>query len=537
MRAMTSRPDPYRLLFGAWLPLVMMALATSVSANGVFYPDLTVELPPKVPTQTACIVHEDGMETLIVESTMQTTDTAEFAWILPIPAEPTSIEQADPGLMPTLRFFYAPKVITPSEVGIGFAVWVFGSSMLIVLSFLVREPRLRDLLIVLMIIFVLSAFAVPNWLEAGTEPLPVDPASLDLLDRQQVGNYDVRTLEVTDAKQFNNWMESEGFRALSDEGLEIVQEYADERWVFLVSSIRKDTDFEALAPHPLKVTFPFEKPVYPMKPTSVSGDNTLVDLYVFADGPYSHPAFELYQLGRAIPVESESQRRLATHTPARRYSTIEYGDLPQMFEPDDKSRVLSRLRADFTPGQMRAQDVVLERGPLDAEPKVFFNPKAIVCLQAKWFLFSLSAFLPFIGMAIRRRKKDSKKPHWKGIAILLVIALGLSGLLGVSRGMGLETIGNTNTVPGGKSVRSPRLLPQMILREAQHEDPAILESRDRLLDYVTQNYENRLMGLSIREEVSPGNITIEKMDNGELVVHYYGERGRVHSYSTAELSD
>lgn len=49
------------------------------------------------------------METLIVESLMDASQSGEHAWILPVPSRPTRLGAIAPGLPETLRHFYGPQ--------------------------------------------------------------------------------------------------------------------------------------------------------------------------------------------------------------------------------------------------------------------------------------------------------------------------------------------------------------------------------------------------------------------------------------------
>lgn len=95
--------------------LLLLAFASflyspqKLQADGKIFPDIAYKIPPKIPSQKAIIVYKDGIEKLIIESSLD-GQGKEFAWIVPLPTKPINFETVSPGLIKTLSFAIQPKI-------------------------------------------------------------------------------------------------------------------------------------------------------------------------------------------------------------------------------------------------------------------------------------------------------------------------------------------------------------------------------------------------------------------------------------------
>ena len=94
-------------VFGNVLALLMVS---SVLANGVYFPQEAYPAMPTIPIQRAIIVYRDGIETLIVESTVD-SESPEVGWILPLPKEPEKLEVADSGMLVSMSMCLRSRLI------------------------------------------------------------------------------------------------------------------------------------------------------------------------------------------------------------------------------------------------------------------------------------------------------------------------------------------------------------------------------------------------------------------------------------------
>ncbi len=77
-------------------------------ADGIFIPPRLV--PLAIPSQRAIVVWRDGVETLVVESTAK-TQSADLGWVLPLPAEPTSLDVMDAETLTSMASCQRPIIL------------------------------------------------------------------------------------------------------------------------------------------------------------------------------------------------------------------------------------------------------------------------------------------------------------------------------------------------------------------------------------------------------------------------------------------
>ena len=87
--------------------VLAFALAPPALADGCFFKNRGFPVPPSIPAQRALIVHRDGKELLVVESTLD-AEGQTFGWVLPLPARPTDLREATPGALDTLDLATRP---------------------------------------------------------------------------------------------------------------------------------------------------------------------------------------------------------------------------------------------------------------------------------------------------------------------------------------------------------------------------------------------------------------------------------------------
>lgn len=82
---------------------ILFALAFLVSTNaiysdGIYLPERAFQKIPEIPTQRAIISYKEGIETLIIESSVS-AEGQSFGWVLPLPVGPTEIGKAPKELL------------------------------------------------------------------------------------------------------------------------------------------------------------------------------------------------------------------------------------------------------------------------------------------------------------------------------------------------------------------------------------------------------------------------------------------------------
>lgn len=259
------------------LAALCFLIPASVLADGCFIPATAFE-KVLIPDQRALIHFDSGNETLVIDTAFKGTGT-NFAWIIPVPAEPV-VEPATTGLFSTLHFLFQPKIVHD----------VFGFYWLEILLGLIiayvawrtRQGRSAlGALAFVALLFLLSSMLLPS---LGYGPATASGDQVNVTSRKRVGVYETATLKSLDGKAILDWLNQNGF-ATPTNLIPAIHSYAKEGWCFVASKIRSDALMQGAAnAHPLTLKFRTQRPVYPLRLTGIDNEPCRIELYVF--GPY-----------------------------------------------------------------------------------------------------------------------------------------------------------------------------------------------------------------------------------------------------------
>lgn len=90
-----------------WRPRPLLALVVGLivafaRADGMYAKGSAVPSEPTVPDQRAIVAWDQGVETLIVESSLR-GGKGSYSWILPLPSVPTLVRPARASVIPLSR--------------------------------------------------------------------------------------------------------------------------------------------------------------------------------------------------------------------------------------------------------------------------------------------------------------------------------------------------------------------------------------------------------------------------------------------------
>ena len=207
----------------------------------------------KQTNQTALILFDGARQELILSADYYSADPLKsIAWILPIPALPTRYETASTELFPALNKWARLK----------------------------RKPRL---------------------LRAKGKGRPTVKSSrrrrplIRLAEPAQVGPYQIQPIQASGVEALttlNKWMESNGFAALPEEGLKY---YLERSWTFLAIKVDPSKDVETLSSkgglQPLRVSFPSERVIFPLKFSTHMGEFS-ARIYVLSSVKFERDDFD-----------------------------------------------------------------------------------------------------------------------------------------------------------------------------------------------------------------------------------------------------
>ncbi len=224
------------LALAALAALLAAARPAAACGCGAFLPrDGSVSIPH----ERALVRVQDGVEEVTLELSVQGR-TSDAALIFPTPSRPTA-RLGQRGIFEELAELTKPQVRVSYRL----------------------LPRFD---------FGMTSGA------AGGAPPPVE-----LLERQQLGPFDVSTLAARDAGALTAWLDANGYK-MAPGTAALLQPYIDQGWTYV--AIRMSGDGGAPLSgwlDPIQISFPTDAPVYPMRLSAGASGPLLVTLYVLAD--------------------------------------------------------------------------------------------------------------------------------------------------------------------------------------------------------------------------------------------------------------
>jgi hypothetical protein len=533
---------PIVALLGAvvWLA----ALPPAANADGIYMPAQAFPAMPEIPVQRALIVHHDGEETLVVESAMK-TESPEVGWILPLPAEPRSLEVADGGMLTTLTVCLGPKVIHDLHDETWTVIVLLVLLVPVVLLSVFRKNGLDMFGVATVAIwFLLLALLSPDLGTAGSTGGPATAGAV-VSSQERVGSYEVSVLRARDGESLSRWLTDNGLRPLDAEAGRIVADYIAEGWCFAVARLRREGDADA-TPHPIMATFPTAKPVYPMRLTALAGSKTHVELYVIADGMAQAKGFALAAADGFQKVTAAQDWRFGWRyhvgrpdglapdplLAARRGTGLVIGSADVARLGWDGC-VVSRLEADLAPKDMKA-DIELTWAPVRPYRETVFSWAGRLRAAEVVLLWGALVLVVLVTVVCRKRR-------WPTRRTLKVMGFVAAAAVLVAAGVAFSH----RAIPVGRDVR-------FIGAEFMHRElgraAEVMAAKGQLQAGMTRaeweafpkrvvefeyllpgTMDNPFTGGPMRYERSPGNFSTRVVDGATWFCTYdrYGIETRV----------
>ncbi|MEV6950428.1 DUF2330 domain-containing protein [Streptomyces sp. NPDC051183] len=199
--------------------------------------------------QETSVVRWDGRTEQIVMRFTVRGDAQQAAWIMPVPGRAT-VELADGAMFGELTWLTRPERRTRHHFWPREKDWPFSSGS-------------RDM--------------------AGA-PAPGAARSVDVVGREQLGDFDVARLTATDPDALRNWLEDNGFK-LPDGLAAELKPYVDQKWEYVAVRLAPRQQGKTLQGHldPLRIRFDSDRLVYPMRLSRLAKSPQSLSLYVLAD--------------------------------------------------------------------------------------------------------------------------------------------------------------------------------------------------------------------------------------------------------------
>lgn len=422
-----------------WLVVVMLvACTTTARGDGMYFPSKLAARDPSIPHQTALISYRNGVETMVVQSTVN-ADGDEVGWVLPLPAPPTSIETATPGTLVTLEQLVQPRVIEARELtdSLAFAIFtLLALAFMFAVSCVLHGQRSATVKVAgyvaaLPVMLVLAAAILLPILGRARQQAAADGSTLEhgvtMLMRADVGSYDVTVIAAESGKDVRTWLDANNFTCSAEAG-NTIDAYVAEGWCFAAARIRWSPDGE-LSPHPLKVTFPADEAVYPMRLTGASATEPLaLDLFVVGDLMADSRDLDLWRC-EALQLDPKDP-----HTPADEPPIFSGGSSRlQIGHPGITSLMwdgatLTHLRGSLTPAQMTRDDVHFIWGTPQPYRRTVYSKSAATKHGAmvSMYLAALTLFIASLAALPSRwpLRQTRKRVLWPGLAIAILATPG-----------------------------------------------------------------------------------------------------------------
>ncbi len=238
--------------------LILLLLSGIAHADGFYAPKLDSASEPAShaqditePTQKAAIAYYQHRERLVLQVTYKGS-VSQFAWLVPTPSKPT-VSKANPVIFHEMHTATAPRI----------RYWLNADRA----------------------IFDAQGFF------GSRGVTPVNRSSVDVLERETIGFYDVSVLRARKSADLVGWLRANGYYVKP--GAEpVLADYVRRGWVFTAVRINTPDQQRAASRlregmlQSLQLDFATDRPVYPLKISSLNPGRTKILLYVLSDRRY-----------------------------------------------------------------------------------------------------------------------------------------------------------------------------------------------------------------------------------------------------------
>ncbi len=270
--------------------LLLLALLLQISclADG-FYKTANAMLP-SITGQRAIIKHKDGVQTMIIESALE-SEAQELGWIVPLPSVPTEVKVMKQSVF---HQFYRDNEIKIDDIKIGSLTFYMllpygflGILPLICLLYsVVFRKSYKIIFFTILTLFTLffTLVMIPGFAHfieppsAGTKA----PAA------EIVEGYQINIIQANHINELSSWNKNAGFSEFSKQEKNTINAYINKGWSFVCTKLKRKEAGNS-APPPLKLTFQSTNPVYPMTSPSLTNSSFYCDFFVISDSSVSHP--------------------------------------------------------------------------------------------------------------------------------------------------------------------------------------------------------------------------------------------------------
>ena len=374
------------------------------------------EVLPEITGQQAIIKHKDGVQTMIIESSLD-SKAQELGWIVPLPSEPTEVKRVDSNIFAEMNRDMPLKMGKDSDI----FMKVIGMFFLILILSVALSDTIGALTRVLLLgflCFILFVISVPSLASARS----IVGSSVLVIKDEIVGDYQIKVIKAVDSKALDSWLKENLFSTLSNDEKLVVDGYIKKGWCFSATKlIRKEAGKST--PHPLSFTFPSEKIIYPMALTALAGGEPFFGFFVISDQMVRHPQLDVYLAKKYrssfLNKEYGIKNYHSSEGTTWGLNSFLAGDLFW------NGMVVTRLGANIDSGDM--EDLVFVKEPYQlTRNKVFSKDTAIAYSAGKALVVVNYMLLVLIFIALALRSLLERMAVKYGRILLFCFGIGIS---------------------------------------------------------------------------------------------------------------
>lgn len=395
--------------FRCFLVLLLAGLAGPVLADGCFSPSTPAPDAPSIesspgsgpaaqpneppavsePTQTAVIVHFGVTERLILQVSFS-GNVSQFAWLVPTPSRP-AVSIGDGKVFKDFQRATAPSL----------GYWLGANEFNSQMARSVLSAR-RD--------------------------------SVSVLERRVIGDYDASVLKANSGDDLLEWLRANKYQVREDMK-PVLADYIGRGWVFTAVRIvdsAQEKSAEGLREGtlaPLQLEFSSDKPVYPLKVSSLNSGSTKVLVYVVTNRVVAD---------KTLPTECAIDGKSARWESVSSFVDKQAGDLGEDVQAEEQNYYVTKLSAELQPEQM-TEDIFFSRAknqkavePPSVSPPVLANIGAVTLMPV-----TLVTAVPFnfiaaliCALAAYASRKTRRAKYWMiAVAVLLIAWLPMSAAI------------------------------------------------------------------------------------------------------------
>jgi hypothetical protein len=522
------------VLSHAVLPAVCALVLASGTASGSYeFTYKTCRIWPAVPTQRAIIVCRDGVENLILEAACE--GQGAYGWIVPVPAEPTRIEEVSPGLLKTISLHTQPE-LTGDVRFVGWK-WLAGLVTAWGLLVLFAPPKTRAralgwLVVVLLIGSIPALMLTLPYMHRHARPswplIPqhaTDATGLRVVAMRPSDLPAPATVRPGSVEDFDRWLAEHGSGRIPESARPAVSACIQRGWHFVVATVH-GSDQGLCSPPALSITFPAAEPVYPPVLGAHAPARAALELIVVAErrAAASDLATEFVDRFRRV----EEMRSVNQPQPVC-FSAESYGYSAQIRHPQAEQVMWSGCWLTRVYGQIDARHLSLGMpvtfgSPHSYRQHAYTSEGALLTGQA-WAMRLWSVALPVGLLGFYGRVGYRRRPRYA----LLGAALPLAACLAVLAGAYVflpRMPAELRRVFGGDPAWTYRwLLAEVQASRGPMGNMSLSKTREVLADYFRYKIAPNVVTMgSIYEEDSPGNYTLHEQADG-FVLRWYSRWG------------